>query len=151
MVTDVQSIRLASQEVINIGPGFKVETGGYFEANIHTIANDCDIEFFFGVDGEPQGFADTTGGSNSKKTKKSLTVLDAMVYPNPSKENINIEIKNAEGPFFYEIKNLNGRTLFEDRSSDSEFSIDVSRMESGFYILMLSNGKQMVTKKIVKI
>jgi len=150
LVTDVQAVRLTSQEVINIEPGFEVEAGGFFEANIHTIADDCTIEFFFGTDGEPVEFAGIPGGIG-KKTSEGIVTLDALIYPNPSRGDLHIEIKDADGPFTYILKNLSGRTLSEHGSSRSEFTMDISKFERGVYILIVSNGKEMVSKQVVKL
>ncbi|GGG27287.1 hypothetical protein GCM10011344_30100 [Dokdonia pacifica] len=143
-------VRLTSEQLIVIEPGFEAVPGSFFEAEIRTeIPQDCDIEFFFGVDGEPgvNGFKGRNQTFNNLQNGKSLAI---SVYPNPSKDIFNVEIMDAKGPFTYQLKNLSGVTLLEDQTSTTNFRIDAKHLKKGVYVLMVSNSTLSTGYKIIK-
>ncbi len=81
---------------------------------------------------------------------KSLTVNPGLeVYPNPASEYIeikNIEIKNAG----FEIYTSTGQKISKGKLNNNT-KIDVSSLENGIYVLVVSNGKKKLTKQFIKI
>ena len=67
------------------------------------------------------------------------------VYPNPSKDNINIT-SSSSLPLNCVIYNLSGQKLMEKQSAGSSTSLDLSAFDSGMYILKINDQ----IKKIVK-
>ena len=65
------------------------------------------------------------------------------IYPNPFTSVLNITTKED---LLYTIRDLKGKVVYS--SSQLQKSIDVSYLESGVYLLQLSNG---YTKRIVKL
>ncbi|HHH52493.1 MAG TPA: Omp28-related outer membrane protein [Bacteroidetes bacterium] len=71
------------------------------------------------------------------------------VYPNPIKDNLNIELSNNENSLL-EIYNIQGIKVFKQKLNHSNTSVDVSSLEEGMYILHIySNNEQIVNKKLV--
>jgi len=79
-----------------------------------------------------------TTGINTTYTEKPL-----VVYPNPTKGVINIDIKSDVSPFSVSVFDLNGKELFTLRDPDQ---IDLSPYPKGSYFLLVTqNG---ITKKV---
>lgn len=79
-----------------------------------------------------------------------------LVFPNPTKENINIVLKNlVEGNLSIKITNVLGQTIYnENTESTSSFfssSINISNFKDGIYSLIIidRNGKT-YSKQIIK-
>ena len=68
------------------------------------------------------------------------------VYPNPVKQTLNINLAGFEVQTF-EIKNMLGQTVLKGRYTSA---IDVSKFESGVYILQLNIGEKTKIKRFIK-
>ncbi|MFP4528312.1 MAG: T9SS type A sorting domain-containing protein [Candidatus Kapaibacterium sp.] len=76
---------------------------------------------------------------------------ETNVYPNPAKDVVNIRT-SATGEIDYRIVDLSGRVVMNGRTlagSDGQFSLDVSPLESGAYILNFMNNKDKKAFKIM--
>ncbi|TAE74678.1 MAG: T9SS C-terminal target domain-containing protein [Bacteroidetes bacterium] len=79
------------------------------------------------------------------------------VYPNPFQENINVEFDMAENQNYQiSIVDMQGKNVFTDtkntgNTSYQKLSFDLSHLSQGNYIIKISNGKNMVAEKIIKI
>jgi len=80
--------------------------------------------------------------------------LSFIAYPNPTKDILNIEIRNLNNQFYQlNIKDINGRAL---RTIDFDVSpggngietVDVSTLAAGIYFVEITNAKKTITKKI---
>ena len=102
------------------------------------ISSDAEISF---VATRPvslrASFLETTGISTIN-TGKPL-----VVYPNPTKGVINLDIKSDVSPFKVSVYDLNGKELFSLRNPDQ---IDLSPYPKGpYFLLVTQNG---ITKKV---
>ena len=66
------------------------------------------------------------------------------IYPNPATRTIYIHGKRElRKPLLVQIYDLHGRMLKEETSFRNDFSVDISRLIAGTYILKLYNGNDM--------
>ncbi|MCK4662264.1 MAG: T9SS type A sorting domain-containing protein [Bacteroidales bacterium] len=75
------------------------------------------------------------------------------IFPNPTNEIINIEIKSQKIKLFNaEIYNIQGKLIFMKQYKSNSINIDISDLSKGIYLLKLKdeNGSIIKTKKIVK-
>ncbi|MFN0049275.1 MAG: T9SS type A sorting domain-containing protein, partial [Cytophagales bacterium] len=83
-------------------------------------------------------------------TEASLTNL--RIYPNPSESGIfNIDLPNANSTTSFEVFNSIGNPILHSSAKPfaSSALIDLSSTSSGIYFLKISNGSNVVIKKIV--
>jgi hypothetical protein len=75
---------------------------------------------------------------------------ELAIYPNPSDNVINIQytgsIKNISATIF----DITGKEIMQLNASQLKSSIDVSSLPSGLYLIRVSDGVNMCTKKFVK-
>jgi hypothetical protein len=75
------------------------------------------------------------------------------VYPNPTKDKIEIEVSGfTKGSFSLKINDLLGRNLFETESKGGQksYSIDLQKLPQGTYFLNAEQGDKRFVKKIFK-
>lgn len=84
-----------------------------------------------------------------KTIDKAISDDSYKVYPNPVKNDL-LYVKSNDSKLEsnYTISNLVGQTFLSGTVSNRP--IDVSSLRSGTYLLVLSNGENRVTKKIIK-
>jgi hypothetical protein len=78
--------------------------------------------------------------------------LNADVYPNPSKGTFEIKLNNAVSePYDIIITDVSGRKVNFERRELSDQIIQISRLETGLYFVILSGeNEQIVLKAVVK-
>jgi uncharacterized repeat protein (TIGR01451 family) len=69
------------------------------------------------------------------------------VYPNPTQSNLNIDLN---GGFAFSLYDLQGRTLDSQNATD-QATIDLKGLNSGSYLLVLTQGSKSKTFKITKL
>ncbi|MFI5203051.1 MAG: T9SS type A sorting domain-containing protein, partial [Flavobacteriales bacterium] len=108
----------------------------HFDYNIpvvtNTVSNMIDPSTFFSINEEL-----CTSG-----------VCGAMVYPNPTDQQLTIEIANKHGIVNASLVDLYGRKIMEFLIRDRTTTIDVTSIPAGLYILTLQGRQQMTTRKI---
>jgi len=107
--------------------------------------------------------ATITSGSNSLTQgfhQTNLTVLaiddfetnfKAKVFPNPTKEILNIDILNFEG-LNYLIYDISGRQLLKSKIINKVTSLKVNTLADGVYLLVINgeNNQKLKTYRIIK-
>jgi plastocyanin len=84
----------------------------------------------------------------SVSNTNDLTSLgDINISPNPSVNTVNINTK-IKGIEYLEIYNLVGEKVFESTYTNS---VDISRFNTGVYIIQLTKGNYIYTEKMIKI
>jgi hypothetical protein len=78
--------------------------------------------------------------------------LNADVYPNPSDGTFEIKLNNAVSePYDISITDVSGRKVNFERKELSDQIIQISRLETGLYFVILSGeNEQIVLKAVVK-
>lgn len=131
-----------SSPAVNAGDNTVYEAADGNTGNI-SLTNDLDLA------GNPRLF-DTTIDIGAYEVQATLNVPELhnktfAVYPNPVTNTLNI--KTQLNNFDYELFNVHGQKVMEGSSTTS---INVSKLNTGIYLLNLSNGNQTENIKIVK-
>lgn len=84
------------------------------------------------------------GLSEKEQLEKNL-----FIYPNPSKDKINIKINVVETEYFYiKLTDVLGKEIIYDKL---KAELDISYLEDGIYFLSFyKNNQLLVTKKVIK-
>jgi hypothetical protein len=72
---------------------------------------------------------------------------DFMMYPNPVSNQLNVRLLDQTGTETYRIVNLLGQVVMEGTLLQT---IDVSRLQSGVYVLEINEGEEIVTDRFIK-
>ncbi|RSK39316.1 endonuclease [Mangrovimonas spongiae] len=96
-------------------------------------------------DSYPQDNCDDLGNHQTLSIKENH-LADLTIYPNPVKGNY-IRVSSNK-PLQYEVYNILGRLVNKGKTTNG--TIAVQMLNSGVYILKLSNGNQQITKKLIK-
>ena len=73
------------------------------------------------------------------------TQLDIFIYPNPTSDIVNIEGNYSQLKVV--VYDILGKQVMNKSITNS---IDISQLEKGVYILKLSDGVKLTTKRIIK-
>jgi hypothetical protein len=85
--------------------------------------------------------------------EESGITLECTVYPNPVKDFLILKINYdvSDRPFTYQLYDMNGEVLRNERIISNETSIFIQNIASSTYLLKISdNKKQLKTFKIIK-
>lgn len=94
----------------------------------------------------------TLGTSNNDKISNSINL-----YPNPTNDLINIEFElNNPENIYLTIYDLQGKaiatpTIGEKAQGKHKVSIRMTHLPKGIYLIQMNIGKEIITKKIVKL
>jgi hypothetical protein len=86
--------------------------------------------------------------SNTLEKNENLV----QVYPNPS-ANGKFKITLASGKNLesqIEVRSIDGRLVQSFKSKSSSIELDLKTQEAGIYMLRISNGSELIEKKLVK-
>jgi rhodanese-related sulfurtransferase len=72
------------------------------------------------------------------------------IYPNPAARYLIIESNQPFKAGIMSIYNVNGQEQIKQANKEPETEIDISSLPSGVYILQLSNGQNIETRRFVK-
>ena len=88
---------------------------------------------------------DITNGVPSLQGRKKT--LDVKLYPNPAVNDFYLQgVKDAR----INIYDISGRQVFETKAVTETLRLDVSGYPKGLYLIRVSKGQVVVTKKFVK-
>ena len=87
-------------------------------------------------------------------TKNIENNNNIAIYPNPTKNKVNISIKNSSQKIKLVLLDLQGRRLIEKslntNSSNFKTQLNLETLSQGVYTLMLNIDGKLITKKIIK-
>jgi CubicO group peptidase (beta-lactamase class C family) len=86
-------------------------------------------------------FCTTTSVNETELTKEKINI-----YPNPAADEINIELPSRD-QFQVVISNMQGQIIIQ---KNNQQKMDISGLESGFYMMTIIQGKSRVSKKMIK-
>ena len=72
------------------------------------------------------------------------------VFPNPTIDNMIIEIQDLSFSLNIELLDLNGKVLLTEKSNSNKTILQTSQISPGIYFLKLSNKEFTVVKKVIK-
>jgi hypothetical protein len=80
---------------------------------------------------------------NSVQANKAFTI-----YPNPVKQQLNIQSSESLSGGLLRIFDINGRQVITTRPASN--NLDVSKLAPGVYTLVFTKGKTKITKEFIK-
>jgi hypothetical protein len=84
-------------------------------------------------------------GMNELSNENSLTV-----YPNPSSGTFSIKLESANAKKQVSVYNTLGQLVFSSIETAPEFTIDLSAQPAGIYLVNVFDGKNLISRKIIK-
>ena len=97
-----------------------------------------------------------TDGWNNDKSLETLSLFEAIVYPNPASTNITIEISEktdnrlgSTEDFDIQIIDIHGRLYESSKTESNIMRFDVSRYKSGLYKIVIRRGKNVIIKDLI--
>lgn len=96
----------------------------------------------------PSEFSDTSSSIKGSEDGKITT----LIYPNPNKGLLNIEISNMPSNSVNEMRlyDLSGMEIASKRNFDSKSEIDISQFKDGIYILRIKINDKVFDWKVIK-
>lgn len=87
--------------------------------------------------------------------KSTLSKSIGEVFPNPSKDQVSINLElEEEKDFDVFLTDLSGRLVYQSTETGTkgmqQLSIDISTLNNGYYVLVLQIGAERVTRKFIK-
>lgn len=76
--------------------------------------------------------------------------ISLSIYPNPTKENITLQLNYFSPNQEITIKNILGKTIHNQKLEGLTTTINTSNLASGIYFLNLSEGSNKIVKKFIK-
>jgi Secretion system C-terminal sorting domain/Beta-propeller repeat len=118
----------------------------------------CDTTYLFNFDGSGLNYDVTLCVYDTLNTisicndvvtsiNKSLIIDNFIIYPNPTQDIINISSRKTND-YTIEILDLNGRTLFTEKSIDFIKEINLSSFKKGLYIISIKSNTGKFVYKI---
>ena len=101
--------------------------------------------------GGPQEFSlIVTGISNSTVNVSKVDAKFFSVWPNPASSQLNINFDNSySGSSTVEMYDVQGRKVSENSISGANGSINIEQLTNGVYIVKVTQGEKIQTKKII--
>jgi secreted trypsin-like serine protease len=87
----------------------------------------------------------------AKGNKGSVRTFDSKeigVYPNPASNRVNIKLPSDGNIKELILKDVNSKTILNDKTDDSAFIWDVSTLPNGIYFLVVNGGEKIFTQKL---
>jgi hypothetical protein len=86
-------------------------------------------------------------------SEKNTGPVNLKLYPNPSKDILNIIISGNDDIFKLSIINMQGQEVYTEKSvnfsNTKNKSIDISNLPTGIYVLSLTSDKNKFYEKLV--
>ncbi len=77
--------------------------------------------------------------------------LKLALYPNPTNDNLNISLKNSIEKGTLKVISITGQTVLEQQNlNGTDFNFEVSSLNSGLYLLQVSDAQNTFTSKFIK-
>jgi autotransporter-associated beta strand protein len=73
-----------------------------------------------------------------------------IVYPNPASETVTVKIERLQPGAVVYVFNANGQRIYSDKMTGTVKTIPVNTWPAGLYYVQVSNGAEIIMKKIVK-
>jgi hypothetical protein len=74
-----------------------------------------------------------------------------IVFPNPADDRINVQCADQNTTILnYQLTDISGAVIDQKQGPGNTFSVDLSYVPSGMYILKLNTGSGIISKKVVK-
>ncbi len=95
-----------------------------------------------------------TGMSANRQADATALAANApevMLFPNPAKNSINVELSNIEQPLTSRILDATGRTLWMGNLEAGQNAVNISSLPAGlYYLAIVKENGEVMTEKFVK-
>ncbi|MEO6303224.1 MAG: T9SS type A sorting domain-containing protein [Bacteroidia bacterium] len=93
-----------------------------------------------------------TEDAQALKVKELSKLAGIEVYPNPTKDAVNIKLVNSTDDYKYELTDITGRTILVNSNNNTLNKFDVSNLGTGCYFIKITNltDNKTITKRFVK-
>ncbi|HHZ94247.1 MAG TPA: T9SS type A sorting domain-containing protein, partial [Flavobacteriales bacterium] len=85
-------------------------------------------------------------GVNIGITTVTADLVDALIYPNPASDMINIEVSDALVGGTFDIIDYSGRVVASGKLNSNILQHNVSELARGAFYLLIQNGSQSITR-----
>lgn len=86
---------------------------------------------------------ETTPEIRIEETETELEEVGTLVFPNPTSDVVNVQM-NEDGDYTYNVYDLDGRMVFNDRFQGSQLELNFSGEERGTYIINIYSSDELV-------
>ncbi|NNK80087.1 MAG: T9SS type A sorting domain-containing protein, partial [Flavobacteriales bacterium] len=91
------------------------------------------------------------GGNEPSSIPEMSNEVDLNIYPNPSENSLTVEAQDNILIRAYEIFDISGKSVLSERIRTSDrFSIDISTLKSGIYLIRFENSRGISMKRFAK-
>jgi len=125
----------------------RIRSRGAFNPN---GATDACTEFFSGETEDYQISIITNQPNTSSIAETQNSNVDFNVFPNPTSDNLNIQISSSINNALVELLDLQGRLIYTQKITNSNSIIDMHNFKNGVYFARLSSDRNTTTRRIVK-
>lgn len=73
-----------------------------------------------------------------------------MIWPNPASDALNVLVEGGPSPVRYALLDMTGRAITEGRSTSAVWSLDLSALPAGMYLLRMVGNEGTFLRSIVK-
>lgn len=115
------------------GSTWSTETSGTTNDIMDLYMSGVGIDWYCGGNGDIYIYSVTP-----PNTIEEASLLDAAIYPNPTNDNVYLELKGNESAHF-SLCGLDGREVFRQNSINGKAVINLSELNSGAYIYVIIN------------
>lgn len=96
----------------------------------------------------PGNFNNTGCGQIIERTPANEIEEQISIFPNPTAEELNIQLKEFSGPATLTLLNGKSEIVHTEQTDNSEIKIPVAGLPDGYYIIKIKQSNQEVTKTI---
>jgi hypothetical protein len=138
------SATLIAGQSIRLMPGFHAHSGSWMEAYITTNGTFCDGASGSIVQNEPMP-------KSGDLVRESVVGIERQVkiFPNPNNGNFTIELINVENGEMNVVDMLGSIVYRKKITGKGDNNIDLGRIANGLYVVKISDGKGLLTKKVL--
>jgi len=80
---------------------------------------------------------------------KKAQLLDFSMYPNPTEEQVNLQLPSGANKGNVKIFDYLGKTLIQRDLNNSNTNLDISKLSSGIYFVRIQSDAKVGTKKLI--
>lgn len=133
---------------IDFLPGFHADYGSYVDAYITTTSQFCSLAS--SSPASPDSYKSTTINSTTLAIEEPNGDQKVKIFPNPNNGIFTVKISSLEGPATISISNMVGEVVFQTYAVKTENNpFDLSYLKQGLYFVRVTDGKSIVTHKML--
>ncbi len=143
--TNNADVILKAKQSITLDPGTIIETDSFIAF--------IDSEDVSNYDRNTQQDEVIIQGDNVKGASKGLSLVESIsVYPNPTRQNLNIKLKdNSLAGAKMVIRDIRGNILLQTILDKDHIKLDIENYKKGVYLFHFIKDEKIVLKRIIKL